>query len=263
MLRNQLNNNVLSAYLSRRDVYLFSITLIGVLVSRGMSLLGGLAIDDYLWTQINFVNHNSEELLRQMRPIMYIYVRILNVLRLTAPDLNILVGLLNLFAQAALSTVLFKFFGLSKYQYSEFTIFFVCIHPYNSEILTFKATAFQNLTWIVSFIIGLQLLQSQHKHIIVLGVMAWIVGISTYQLIVNYIVAALVVLVLLFVITPENSFLKKQINKFSIYAIVSVGIGIALNIIILSASGISASSRADPIAVGKLTNRGIEILKTI
>jgi hypothetical protein len=175
---------------TKNDRYLFGISLAFSLLSKGQSLFGGLALDDY-----GFLSRLSAEaqslFLRQGRVGAWTIYSLVDHLHIGSANAYFAVTAFELFLQAVLVVTVIRFIGYTNLFYAGIVSGLMTAHPYLSEILTFKTTAIGNTAALLATVFAIETTRLVHRKSInwIIPIVATFIALTTYQVMINVLLA--------------------------------------------------------------------------
>lgn len=241
--------------ISRQDLKIFTYSFVGIILSRGGLFAGGSAIDDY--------SECWKCLVGQGRPLYTLIMYVFYLVNINIADIYVPVGLFKIVSQALLVTSVFRFTFISNYVFSEWAALVVILHPYHSEILTFRGASLVYSLTILTFVMGLEVLLVDYRFKRHVSVVLLVTGLLMYQISINYIVITLLIsiLVLIFVYLSETDMvsLRARIFALSIAATVAIAISVGTSLLTARLFGVQVEGRAQLITLDMVADRVLQV----
>jgi hypothetical protein len=163
--------------------------LVLCLVARWQALLPGYSIDDY-----KLIADDREQAymgIAHGRAFGYAVRRALDAIGVATPDASALCAIVLMIALVLAGIAACRLWGIrDRYAECAIAVFFMVLHPYQTELFTFKsATLFLALPLILSF--GALLACPLSRWHWLLSLVAVVCALDTYQIVLNYMAMAL------------------------------------------------------------------------
>jgi hypothetical protein len=173
------------------DLFLFAISLAVSFLSKGQSLLGGLAIDDYRYVS-GFSKEALTLTLSQGRFFSWIIYSLVDNLQIGPANAYFAATIFVLILQSALVVTVIRFISYTNIFYAGTVACLMTAHPYSAEILTFKVSAIGNAFALVAVITAIETTRSINRKRTTwfAPIIATTIALSTYQVMINVLLAA-------------------------------------------------------------------------
>jgi len=236
---------------------------LGLILTRGAIFSDGLSIDDYTLGKSEEFNQTITLLISQGRiftiPILWLF----ELVNVNITNIYIPFCLVILFSQALLITTLFRFTKISNYRYSEWGALLSILHPYHTEIITFKGAMIVYACCIFIFVFGLEYYMLEQRKSLFILTIVFFVSIMIYQIVINYIFTIFCILLIVYTTSATNEKNIVQVKRRIIGLSAAGGIAIMLSgltsAVLPRVLGIAPEGRAQLISSGDIAARIHEI----
>ena len=263
----KLANTMLNVSFTVNDTKILTYCFLGLILTRGSIFSDGLATDDYTFGKTEFFNQTIIQLISQGRiftiPILWLF----ELVNVNITYIYIPFCLIILFLQALLITSIFRFTLISNYKYSEWGALLSILHPYHTEILTFKSATIIYCVCVFLLIFCLEyFICYDSTYFLILTILLFI-GITIYQILINYILTILFLLVLVYTTRVNNDKSILQVKRRMIGLAAAGGVAIMLSgltsAVLPRVLGIAPEGRAQLISAGDVTARIHDVVKLV
>jgi hypothetical protein len=175
---------------TKNDRYLFAISLAFSLLSKGQSLFGGLALDDYGF--LSRLPEGAQSLfLSQGRVGTWIIYSLVDHLHVGSANAYFAGTAFELFLQSILVVTVIRFISYTNLLYAGIVAGLMTAHPYLSEIFTFKAIAIANTVALLATVFAIETTRLIDRKSInwIIPIVATFIALTTYQVMINVLLA--------------------------------------------------------------------------
>ena len=238
---------------------------VGLILTRGAIFNDGLSVDDYTLGKSEEFDQTITLLISQGRiftiPILWLF----ELVNVNIANIYIPFCLVVLFSQALLITSLFRFTQISNYKYSEWGALLSILHPYHTEILTFKGAMIIYACCMLIFVFGLEYYMLEYKNKLLILTIVFIVSIMIYQIVINYIFTIFLILLIVYITSATNEKNILQVKRRIIGLSAAGGVAIMLSgltsAVLPRVLGIAPEGRAQLISASDVTARIHDVAK--
>lgn len=261
------SNTMLTISFTVNDTKILIYCFLGLILTRGSIFSDGLAIDDYILGKTDVFNQTIIQLISQGRIFTIPIIWILELLNVNITNVYIPFCFISLFSQALLITSIFRFTLISNYKYSEWGALLSILHPYHTEILTFKSATIIYCVCMLLLIFGLEYFTSTNSTYSLILTIFLFIGITIYQILINYILTIYFLLIIVYATTVNNDKSILQVKRRMIGLAAAGGVAIMLSgvtsAVLPHVLGIAPEGRAQLLSVGDVTARIHDVAKLI
>jgi hypothetical protein len=258
-----------------RDIKLFLALLSFSLLAKGGAFFSGYATDDYSFLASG-TNAHIDVMISQGRPLLAFIHFLIDYVNANSVSMHFPFLFLAVALQSALVVTSFRLVGYRSLSYAIPIGSFAVLHPYTSEILTFKMAMPGLAVFLLLLISALELLKSYSHDLkanIVIALLIFL-SLNVYQLSINYLGVIIYALLLCGLLNAGNTQLHSLKNSIPLSLAVRLALltGIAVfvylvffkfTLIYLGISPTSRSTFLDPSAFSTRISQIIESLQTI
>jgi hypothetical protein len=177
--------------LSKSEQIVALLALAASLAARGLALLPAYAIDDYVYLLSDHRRHSFEIALMQGRPGAAFLRELLRELDALPPASGLLGGIALTLTLVWVGIQVCRMWGIDRFQtLSCLVVLFICLHPYQAEVFTFRVAVLTLAVALGSAFYGINTCFHSRRAGIT-SVVAVTAALLTYQVVLNYLVMAL------------------------------------------------------------------------
>ena len=179
--------------INRVTIRLFVIIFFAAIMSKGLVVFRGYAIDDYGFIPVDGVI-NLELFFSQGRYIMAAIVWFIESIGANISDMYFSMGIVALFLQSVFLVSIIRFVGFEKIPSAGIVGAIIASHPYLTEIFTFRVALPTYSVALFFSIIALEmsLLSPTTWRTRIFSLVATVAMLFTYQVFINYFVVAII-----------------------------------------------------------------------
>jgi len=257
--------NKIRIKITNNDKNIFIYCIIGLFLSRGAVFYNGLSVDDYILGNSESLNSTNNLLLSQGRLLFYALLNFTEYINTNITDIYMPFAALVLVCQSLLVTSIFRFTQMSNYKYSEWTALLSILHPYHTEIITFKAGTIIYSFSIILFCASLEYCVNTPKTSLLYCAFFLFLGLLFYQIIINYIIVTCIISYIIIISSKNINTNAKECRRRVIALTLSGCLAVAASWAITSflplAFGLNPDGRAQLISVNALASRFHDVIR--